>query len=81
MNYKHILYICFSALMALALMYLDTKLLDNPKTKATYIKGMGMSAIVTWALLYFLDGGSSRGASMQFLPGINEEILTGPPEF
>ena len=77
MNYRTLMYCIFASLLGLALMYLDTKLLDNPKSRATYIKGMVMSGLVTWAVLYFLEGGfgSSSGSYL------HEEILTGPPDF
>ena len=81
MNSKHLIYSISAAFLALCLMYIDTKLLDNPKTRVTYIKGMSMVAIVTWILLYFLDGGFSQSSSTQYLPGIHEEMLTGPPTF
>ena len=77
------MYSILAALLSLGLMYLDTKLLDNPKTKVTYIKGMSMTGLVTWIIVYFLDGGFGQGggSSVQYLPGLNEEILTGPPDF
>ena len=82
MNYRHLMYSVLGALLALGLMYLDTKLLDNPKTKITYLKGMTMVGLITWILLYFIDSGFGGGrAQARYLPGLNEEIMTGPPEF
>lgn len=83
MNWNALLYGTLAALLALFFMYLDSKLLDNPKTRATYVKGMLMSGIIVWILSTFL--GSSRGGVLsdatQYLPGLNEEIITGPPTF
>lgn len=87
MNYRHLMYSILASLLALGLMYLDTKLLDNPKTKVTYIKGMTMVGMITWILLYFIDGGFGNGGGaagqggIRYLPGLNEEIITGPPDF
>ena len=85
MNWTAIIYGIIASILALGLMYLDTKLLDNPKTKATYVKGMIMVGLITSLAVYFLEGGgftgSGNGASMQYLPGLSEEIITGPPTF
>ena len=70
---------CLQSLIALGFMYMDTKLLDNPKSKATYIKGMAMTGIVTGLVIYFMGG--SVGSNPQYFPGLSEEILTGPPSF
>jgi len=69
-----------AALLALMFMYLDTKLLDNPKTKTTYIKGMLMTGAVTVIILNFYES-VGGGETTQFLPGLSEEIITGPPQF
>lgn len=85
MNYRHLMYSILASLLALGLMYLDTKLLDNPKSKVTYIKGMTMVGIITWLLLYFIEGGfgtgNQAGGAVRYLPGLHEEIITGPPDF
>ena len=80
MNWTAILYGLLAALLALLLMYLDTKLLDNPKAKATYIKGMLMTGLITGLIVYFV-GPSASGSNSQYFPGLSEEILTGPPSF
>lgn len=83
MNWKHIIYSIIASLLGLLFMYIDTKLLDNPKSKTTYVKGMSMVGIITWILLYFMDGGffTRSPTQTQFLPGLNEEIIIGPPDF
>ena len=85
MNWTAIIYGILASILALGLMYLDTKLLDNPKTKATYVKGMAMVGLITWLVVWFLEGGGFGGAngssSTQYLPGLSEEIITGPPTF
>ena len=67
-------------------MYLDTKLLDNPKTRAQYVRGMLMTGLVVAIMIHFYEKGfsgslSGGGVSSHYLPGLNEDILTGPPTF
>ena len=82
MNYTPLGYAILASFLALALMYIDTKLFDNPKTKSNYVRGMLMVGVIVWIVVYFLEkGGFSSGESSSFMPGINEEILTGPPNF
>lgn len=82
MNYTPIGYALLGSLLALVLMYIDTKLFDNPKTKANYVRGMLMVGFIVWLMVYFLEkGGFSSGESSSFMPNLNEEILTGPPNF
>lgn len=80
MNYSLILYSVLAAILALVLMYLDTKILDNPKTKSTYVKGMIMTGLITGLIIYFI-GSDGLSSSTQYMPALNEEILTGPPNF
>lgn len=80
MNWTAILYGLLASVLALMLMYLDTKLLDNPKAKSTYIKGMLMTGLITGIIVYFV-GPSTSSPNSQYFPGLSEEILTGPPTF
>jgi hypothetical protein len=70
MNYTNIFYSIGAALMALFLMYLDTKILDNPKTKASYAKGMLMTGLCTWIILTFIE------SDLRI-----EEVMLGEPGF
>lgn len=85
-----IVYALLAALITLFFMYLDTRLLDNPKTKTTYVKNMLFVA----GLIYFgivligeskfdqiLGLSGQVGRSSRFANGINQEILTGLPNF
>lgn len=84
MNWTAILYGLLAAILALGIMYLDTKLLDNPKSKATYIKGMTMTGAITGLIIYFMGGSSgiaSSSGGTHYFPGLSEEIITGPPNF
>lgn len=82
-----------AAFLALMLMWLDTKLLDNYKEKSTYIKSMLMVGVITALIVYFIGennigsfkmsggGSSSSQFGVSYLPSIREEIMTGPPNF
>jgi hypothetical protein len=78
-----------SMLTTLLMMYLDGRLFDNKRTKATYIKNMILSAMISAFAVYMfsdtpvLTGGASAAVSnlenLRFVDG--EQILTGMPNF
>lgn len=84
-----IIYGLCAAVITWLFMYLDTRLLDNPKTKATYIKNMTfVGCLVGFGIVLLgehrfdqiigIDGGQIGSG---FIHGINEEIMTGMPNF
>jgi len=88
--YYTICYGILGAFLALVIAWLDTKILDNPKKKSTYLKNMLLAGLVTAGIVAFIGennlghktligGGSTIG--MTYLPTIKEEIITGPPNF
>lgn len=100
-----LIYGIIAALIALFFMYLDTRILDNPKTRATYIKNMALVGGIVGGGIYligeegfeqavgittgspfgsgsgFSGGGDSYGYGDNYVSGINEEIMTGKPNF
>lgn len=92
-----LIYGFLTALVAFVLMYLDTRLLDNPKTKTDYLKGMGLvGSIVGIGIILIgeanfeqavgiLDiGGMGRGGVDDDYSGLasnSESIMTGEPNF
>lgn len=78
-----------TAMLAWIFMYLDTRILDNPKSKTTYAKNMLLVGSLT-ALVVYVMGSSATLPVASAVPaslatingsGINEEILTGIPDF
>lgn len=76
-----IVYALLGAFLALLLMYLDTKIGDNPKTKSTYIKGMAMGAFITGLTVYLAGVESLPGFGSKYIPNLDDEIFTGMPDF
>ena len=73
-----------AALSASVFMYLDSKLFDEEKRKSTYFKNMVLCGGIAASTLYFLHGNSHSNLSTNsksLVGGINEEILTGIPNF
>lgn len=80
-----------SALITWIFMYLDARLFDTPKSKFTYIKGMGYVAAVSASIVYFMGsptlpqiGGTPNIGEMQgtaLVHGLNQEMFTGLPSF
>ena len=69
-------------------MYIDGRLFDVKRSKATYMKNMALVALVSCAAVYFFSqvpslapGGStvSNLGAVRFVDG--EQILTGLPNF
>jgi len=82
MNISPILiYSLLGAFLALFLMYLDTKIGDNPKTKTTYLKGMAMSAVITALVIWLAGVDKLPGFGSKYIPAVDDEIFTGLPEF
>lgn len=85
------LYGFLGALLALVLSYLDTKLLDNPKERSTYLKNMFMGGLVVVAIVAFIGednlghhkmiGGGRLDKGLNYVSAIGEEIISGPPNF
>lgn len=92
-----VVYGVVAALITMVAMYLDQRLLDAPKTKATYIKNMLFVALLVGGGIYLIGessfekavgfgfsgvGGSHSGyGGYGYIGGIGEEILTGSPNF
>lgn len=85
-----LIYGLLAAIITWFFMYLDTKLFDNPKTRATYVKNMlFVGCLVGFGIVLLgedkfdqllgFNGQVGRGAG--FVHGINEEIMTGLPNF
>ncbi len=80
-----------SSLVCFVFMYLDTKLLDNRKSKATYLKNMLMVGVISYGIVYFMGnpklpsqiGGMSQPSvgPTSIVSSIGEEIMTGLPNF
>ena len=75
--------------VTLVFMYLDSKLLDNPKSKFTYLKNMILVGGISYAIVYFMGnpsvpsqlGGNAPYCATSVISSINEEIMTGLPNF
>jgi ABC-type Fe3+-siderophore transport system permease subunit len=76
-----IIYALLGAFLALVLMYLDTKIGDNPKTKSTYLKGMAASGIITAFIIWLAGVDTLPGFGSKYLPAVDDEIFTGMPDF
>ena len=83
-----LIYGLMAAIITWFFMYLDGKLFDNPKTKATYIKNMVfVSCLVGFGIVILgedkfdqlLGFNAQIGRGSGFMHG--EEILTGLPNF
>ena len=84
-------YILVSVVMSIlmwALMYFDTKLFDQKKTKWTYFKNMLATGLLTTFALYLgkLVGTTSvaqmgGGLGTTYLPDVGQDILSGIPPF
>lgn len=80
-----------AAILTLFVMYLDSKLFDDPKSKSTYAKNMlfvaGLCALLTHILSgnsgFFKQVGGAAGsvAETSVINGIGQEILTGMAPF
>lgn len=77
-----LIYSVLAAFLAWLIMYLDTKISDNPKTKITYLKGMAMAAAITAFIIYLAGVDSVPGfGNSKFIPSLDDEIFTGMPDF
>lgn len=89
-----LIYGLIAALITWFVMFLDTKLLDNPKTKGTYLKNMFFVAILVISGIYMIgeekfgypdmgfSGGYQRGGRQRdYMNTLGEEIMTGDPNF
>jgi len=89
-----IIYGALAAVVALFFMYLDTRILDNPKTRSTYIKNMLLvGSIVGYGIYLVGEEGFEKlvgitvshnnlgAGSDSYLHGIDEPIMTGSPNF
>ena len=82
-----VLVACLSAIGTFLAMYLDGRLFDAKRTKATYIKNIVLvTTVATVAMYYFSQLPSLKpgvaaqlGGSTRFVDG--EQILTGLPNF
>lgn len=83
-----IIYGLLAAIITWFFMYLDTRLFDNPKTKATYIKNMiFVGCLVGFGIIFLgedkfdqiLGFNTQIGSGSGFIYG--EEIMTGIPNF
>lgn len=85
--YFIILYASIAAVIAFFIMYLDTKLLDNPKEKVDYLRGMMLAGFVVGLVVAFVgedvvgSAQSKRFGGIGYIADIKEEILTGKPTF
>ena len=75
-----------TAFVVIVAMYIDSKLFDEPKSKLTYIKNIILCiGVATGAVQLFgsasADISGSIAGSKSLISGINEEILTGVPDF
>lgn len=75
-----------TAFVVMVVMYIDSKLFDEPKSKLTYIKNIILCVgVATGAVKLFGSTGTdisgSIAGSKSLISGINEEILTGVPDF
>lgn len=81
-----------ASLITMVIMYLDSRLLDNPKTKATYLKNTTMVGMIVGLGVYLV--GESRFTNLEIFnlyggshyytgssSGLGEEIMTGFPDF
>jgi len=82
MNTTTFIYFLLGAAVGLVLQYLDTKIADNPRTRADYFKGM-MATGVTAALVAYLTGanGVPGMSGSKYIPALDEDIFTGLPDF
>jgi len=84
-----IIYGIIAALITLFFMYLDTKLLDNPKTRATYIKNMSFVGLLVGLGIYTLGEDrfdQAMGVNFEIGQGGSgfspeEDMFTGLPDF
>lgn len=76
-----LIYALLGAFLALVLMYLDTKIGDNPKTRSTYLKGMTMGAFISGFTVYLAGVDKLPGFGSKYLPAVDDEIFTGMPDF
>lgn len=91
-----VIYGVIAAVITWFAMYLDQRLFDSPKTKATYIKNITFVGLLVGGGIYLIGenafdqalgafkqtgrGGSYAGG-FGFIGGIGEDILTGSPNF
>lgn len=84
------------ALTIAVFMYIDSRLFDTPKDKVTYLKNMALGGGIA-ALLVYLAGGNlslpesglslaptqtgGNLAGLGFIESLNQEVLTGVPNF
>jgi len=88
--YYIICYALMGAFLALIISWLDTKIMETRKSRATYIKNMVMAGLITAGIIAFIGednlghrkmtgGGATIG--LTYIPAIKEEIISGPPNF
>ena len=84
----------FAGLATWFFMYLDARLFDTPKSKLTYLKGIGFVSSLAALIVYFMPKGSSPGLmsggcgpslsdiqGTTYIPDVGQEIITGMPRF
>lgn len=82
-----IIYGLLAAIIVFVFMYLDTKLLDNPKSKVTYCKNMLlMGSIVGFGIHLIGDDKFDHAIGLmsevdQYLGELGENIDIGEPDF
>lgn len=76
-----IFYLLLGATLALILMYLDTKIADNPKTKTTYLKGMALGGVIGAFVVWLAGVDSLPGFGSKYIPVVDDEVFTGMPDF
>jgi len=89
-----LIYGFIAAMITWFFMFLDSRLLDNPKTKSTYLKNMLFVGCLVAFGIYFIgedkfsfnlpslnEQPTRRGGRQSYLGSLHEDILTGTPNF
>ena len=78
-----LIYGVLAAIITFIFMYLDTKLLDNPKTKTTYYKNMiFVGSLVAFGIHLIGENNFNKAIGIEDLNiSVDEEIMTGSPDF
>lgn len=82
-----IIYGFLASLIVFIFMYLDTKLMDNPKTKTTYFKNMLlMGSIIAFGINMIGESNFNKAIGLisenvHMMNNYGEKIATGEPNF
>ncbi len=82
-----IIYGLFASLVCFVLMYLDSKLFDEPRTKTTYLKNMAMvGGIIAFGIHSIGEANFNKAIGMSssnvtLMGDLGEQIATGEPNF